>query len=617
VIDDGAFQISAAGGGAAIGAGAALAVFGNGYVSSVETIAINGGLFNLAAINGAGVGAGNGGHNGRTPGAGGVSSVGSVSITGGRIVVNGAVNGAAIGSGLGSANGNSTVDSVTITGGSIMVGGGATGIGAGPATDGGNSLVGSLTITDGDFDMLALAGSPGIGAGSATVLDSYFSKAVAFVGTVAISGGRFFIAADELGAGIGSGYAETGVGSVDSFLGCSIVDTLSITGGSFEIGSAMEAAGIGAGGSDRGQSVVRNLSISGGVLSVIVGMRAAAIGAGYASRGTASVDTLLITGGVFELEAGLFGAGIGGGYSTRGNASVTNLTITDGTFTVNGGVGSAGIGGGHSDTGDASVAIASIARASIKATGGAGASAIGRGSTLAGTVGIGQLTVASGKVQIRGHGGIEGSPNLTIGGGGSLELVCDVSRTTCISGPTAILKAGGLAVTTNSHTIVSTDTAAVLEPGFDVTGLYTRNSESEPFGDLSRIRFPELPACTRVCQVVITSDSGYTTGFSYDSTVLGAVKSVPAGVYRVTIDGKKFTFDGGDTLNVGSGDVQAKLVESSSSTSLIVAGVFGGIGLGGIIALVLVFVLRKKVEPRRQAVEAALLDDDQGKSFDL
>jgi hypothetical protein len=196
-IEGGAFNISAIGGGAAIGSGSAVSQYTGTYLSTVTTLAIFGGSFDLQSANGAAIGAGSGTNIGSSSGAGGVSSVVSMAITGGEIRVHAAGNSAGLGTGFASSNGNSTVNTLSVTGAAVTVHGAATGIGAGPATNNRRSIVGQIAIGGGEFDLTGQAGSPGIGARSATVTESNFAFAEASVGSIVIAGGAFAINAEE------------------------------------------------------------------------------------------------------------------------------------------------------------------------------------------------------------------------------------------------------------------------------------------------------------------------------------------------------------------------------------------------------------------------------------
>jgi hypothetical protein len=378
----------------------------------------------------------------------------------------------------------------------------------------------------------------------------------------------------------------------------------------------MDAAGIGAGAADRGLSSVGAISISGGKFTVAIGLRAAAIGAGYASRGDSAVGAVDLVGGDFELSVGLFGAAIGGGYSTRGNATVGNLTIANATFRkVQGGVGASAIGGGHTDTGDASVGRALIRNAVIDATGGSGASVIGQGSTLSGNAGLGSLEIVDGSLVLRGQGAIGPVANLTLlGEGGQLTLVCDVSRATCITAPSLLLKKGTLLATTNSVTIVDASTDVDIYDGFDVTGEYLRDSQTEPFGDLTRIHFTALPSCNARCEILLSADSGYRTTVTYGKDADGALKSVPPGVYAISVDGTQLKPDGGEKWTVGVGNNDIALIASNDNLAAIIGGIVGGVVSGVLIAIGLVFLLKCKREPEleseRRSVESTLLEDE-------
>jgi hypothetical protein len=325
---------------------------------SAGDINIAAGVINAESVNttvsgtgAAGIGSGGGGAIGN------VSSVGDITITGGKIT---ATSGR-IGGGIGTANNASSVGDITITGGHIDATSGVldgAGIGGGYA----GNIVGDIHILGGVVNAISRAndgGGAGIGAGTTKNT----------VGNIRISGGTVNATASAIGgAGIGAGYHQSSVGDItisDGIINatgsgksygagigggnsqCS-VGAITISGGYIKAaGGSGSGAGIGGG---AGSSTAKSISISGGSVDATgVGYGAAGIGGGTSSS---SVGNITISGGIINAtgsqtgSSGIYGAGIGGGSS---NSSAGDITISGGDITATGGlIEGAGIGAGTS-----------------------------------------------------------------------------------------------------------------------------------------------------------------------------------------------------------------------------------------------------------------------------
>jgi hypothetical protein len=166
--------------------------------------------------------------------------------------------------------------------------------------------------------------------------------------------------------------------------------------------------------------------------------------------------------------------------------------------------------------------------------------------------------------------------------------------------------------TTNSVTIVGASADVDIEDGFEVAGEYLRNSETEPFGDLTRIHFTALPSCSSRCEVLLSADGGYRGKLTYGKDADGALKSVPPGVYSISVDGTELHPDGGEKWTVGIGNNEIELVDTKDNLAAIIGGIVGGVVSGILIAVALVFLLKCKREPEseRRSIESGLLDEE-------
>lgn len=246
-------------------------------------------------------------------------SAGTISISGGKITVQGGVNGAGIGGGEGGDGGE-----ITINGGNIEVTSVAYAAGIGGGSNGGG---GEITINGGNVTVTGSAsGGAGIGSG-ASVANSGEDG-----GIITINNGNqpVVIVHNESadGAGIGGGNG-TGCG------------TVTINGGTVEAYGGGGGAGIGGGpGSNQGGEIT---IIAGDVNVTAVGSaQAAGIGGGYNGNG----GIVNIFGGNVTATGGTNGAGIGGG----SNGNVGTVNISGGLIKAKSAGGGAAIGNGNGGT---------------------------------------------------------------------------------------------------------------------------------------------------------------------------------------------------------------------------------------------------------------------------
>ncbi len=241
-------------------------------------------------------------------------SAGTISISGGKITVQGGTNGAGIGGGNGGDGGE-----ITINGGNIEVTSAAYAAGIGGGSNGGG---GDITINGGN---VTVTGSPSGGAGIGS------GASAANSGFITINGNQSVVIVhneEALGAGIGGGNGT----------GCSIV---TINGGTVEAYGGYGGAGIGGGpGSNQGGDITIN---AGDVNVTAVGSaQAAGIGGGYNGNG----GTVNIYGGNVTATGGTNGAGIGGG----NNGDVGTVNIRGGLIKAKSAGGGAAIGNGNGGT---------------------------------------------------------------------------------------------------------------------------------------------------------------------------------------------------------------------------------------------------------------------------
>ncbi|MDR6553182.1 InlB B-repeat-containing protein [Paenibacillus qinlingensis] len=266
------------------------------------------------------------------------------------LAATGAIEGAGIGGGKGSAAG-----AITIAGGKITAtaGGHAAGIGGGRAGAGGD-----ITITGGTIS-LAKGGSSSAGIGGGNGGGG---------GNITISGGTVTATGANGAAGIGDGVLGTG-------------GSITITGGTVTANGGSSGAGIG--------GASGNIAIGGGTVTATGGGSA---GAGIGGSTGNAGGNITITGGTIHAVGGgnsaNAAAGIGGGKNGAGG----NIIISGGTITATGGgvttaIG-AGIGGGENGASGniliygENTQVTAIAKAASAANVGAGSG----GSALAGNV---------------------------------------------------------------------------------------------------------------------------------------------------------------------------------------------------------------------------------------
>jgi hypothetical protein len=271
-----------------------------------QTLAVTG------AIEGAGIGGGKG------------SAPGAITIAGGKITATAGGHAAGIGGGRGGAGGE-----ITITGGTIALakgGNSAAGIGGGNGGAGG-----TITINGGTVTATGANGAAGVGDG------------VGGTGSnIAISGGTITANGGSSGAGIG------GTG-----------DTITVIGGAImAIGGGSAGAGIGGSMGSAGG----NISISGGTITATGGGNSANAAAGIGGGKNGAGGNIIISGGSITATGGgvttALGAGIGGGENgASGNILIygenTQVTAIAKAATV----ANIGAGSGASGAGNVFVAL--------------------------------------------------------------------------------------------------------------------------------------------------------------------------------------------------------------------------------------------------------------------
>lgn len=246
-------------------------------------------------------------------------SAGTISISGGKITVQGGTNGAGIGGGNGGDGG-----AIAINGGNIEVTSAkyAAGIGGGLNGGGGEITIngGNVTVTGSDN------GGAGIGSGASAASSGFIT-----INGNPINGNQPVVIVHNesaAGAGIGGG-KDTGCG------------TVTINGGTVETYGGGGGAGIGGGpGSNQGEEIT---IIAGDVNVTAVGSaQAAGIGGGNNGNG----GTVNIFGGNVTATGGTNGAGIGGG----NNGNVGTVNISGGVIKAKSAGGGAAIGNGNGGT---------------------------------------------------------------------------------------------------------------------------------------------------------------------------------------------------------------------------------------------------------------------------
>jgi hypothetical protein len=580
-------QISIEGGGFTINAtdGASIGTaFGRAIgVSSIGSITITDGNFELRS-DAAGIGTGTADNNPQSIGSitinggvfgiiGGVTGIGaaaavrssatvdSVSINGGRFVIRGSRT--AIGSGLAGAGGVSSVGAVTINDGvfDIDLLGESTGIGAGGArTDDApaNSSVGSIAINGGSFTIATEEAGAGIGAGLADA--STPATAFSSVGGIRISGGNFRITVGLDGSGIGAGY------SVSS---SSTVGSTEISDGTFDITVGMRGAGIGAGSTTGGTASVDSVRVLGGNFSITVGLLGAAIGAGYSSRGSASVQLLEVRGGFLKVTGGIGAAGIGGGHTDTGSASVSQLLVRSRRLEATGGDGAAAIGCGTTSIGNAGITTMTVLDGNLILHGESGLHSAGQlvvfGGDSTGSLDLDCDVVdgpcLSAPLIDLGAGALTGSTN------GFTFFKVGLVITYASESGTALFSITGK-YTRDSH-----NESLGLLPRIRFPNLPSCGGSS--------------------CAVEVKAASGtFSRSLSYGDDVVGAIISVPTpGAYdvKVTFPGSRAPIQ--RSYTVGSDESEATFEDAPkrSITGIVLGAIFGV--LGGVIVVLSVFCI--------------------------
>ncbi|MDR1100880.1 MAG: hypothetical protein LBL34_00745 [Clostridiales bacterium] len=289
---------------------------GNGYVggtgiSTTGTINISGGNITIDSGNnyGAGIGCGY------------LNMLDKINISGGKITVYGKGNSAGIGTGGSSGGTMSTINEINIAGGEITAyGNNSAAIGGG--TGGTAGHFGIINIYDGIIKAYGTGGA-GIGGGTASQQQ----------GTINISGGDI-TATSVSGAGIGYGLSA----------GSNSRIYINISGGKVRAtGGSNLCSGIGLGNSADGNGVQVNVIISGGDI-VASGPTDGSAGAGIGVQNQGSIVT--ITGGSVTAIGMVSCAGIGGRtgmqFQTRAEIMIDGGTVR---AIANGDTGAA-IGGG-------------------------------------------------------------------------------------------------------------------------------------------------------------------------------------------------------------------------------------------------------------------------------
>ncbi len=226
---------------------------------------------------------------------------GTITIYGGKVIANGATEGAGIGGGKKGGGGR-----FTIYGGEVTANGGSGGAGIGGGNEGDG---GTITIYGGKVTANGTTDGAGIGGGKEG------------------DGGRFTIYGGEVTANGGGGGAGIGGGNTGSF------ETISIHGGTISANGGSRGAGIGGGNT----GFFETISIHGGTITANGGSGGAGIGGGNGG----SFETISIHGGTITVNGGFYAPGIGGG----NGGSFKTISIHGGTIIANGGEFGPGIGG--------------------------------------------------------------------------------------------------------------------------------------------------------------------------------------------------------------------------------------------------------------------------------
>ena len=351
-------------------------------------------------------------------------------------------------------------------------------------------------------------------------------------GTITINGGTLEANGGTRGAGIGSGYGDTGWGTTGG--------TITINGGTVNAtGGSGGGAGIGGGRASSGGIITINY----GLVTATGGHNGAGIGGGdYCDGGN-----ITINGGTIKSTSGEYGAGIGGGSGGAGG----NITICGGSVTAastDNPWGGTGIGGGFQGDGG-NITISGGTIIAKGETCGAGIGGSGRGAG-------GVITISGGTVTATGDDSVWGG-SAGIGCGPYTEAI---GGTVTLSGGVVFAQAGpgakdvgGGSNSTNHGTLEISNTAALFLKNNScvppTTTTHTNETVSRHYANYSAYGIPvpwsgNFGAYLRLYTLSYDANNGSGTAPSQVTQHIGTSVSVE---YHGFLSRVGYTFSGWNT----------------------------------------------------------------------
>jgi hypothetical protein len=374
-----------------------------------------------------------------------------------------------------------------------------------------------------------------------------------------------------------------------------------VESGEFRIYGGVEGAGIGSGFGESGVSSVGTITIRNGIIYTKGGSHGAGIGTGYAQGGSSTVDKIVVNQGTIVAIGGTDGAGIGtGGGRVRGTAVVKSIVLEKGVFNVTAGTEAAGIGTGVAiEHGESTIGTITIENGEYYIRGDSLAAAIGTSPIPLGgegTTSVDTITLRNGSFLANGRLGV-GSVNrlnahvgkIEFGGTDLVTIDCLVRGEQCAAATSVTLGSGKIEYITRSERFLA-PSATVQTNSPVLYGQYRVASALERFATGSPVlQIGTIETSITGQRQISVSRPGNTVVRTLNADAVGVLVSLPtAGSYIVTVTGTGGS-DSFGAYDVPSGTAYVEVATSGVSNAS--SGGSSGVVAGVVVAVIVVVAL--------------------------